>query len=114
MSTPSHISHTCGTITYTVYTCVHACIHPHTLTLAHTHTLIVVPDSIVVGCQGSEVSGVTPTEIAFRLHFEAEHSNVLIVTAELLNGCLAKVEVHRMTMCLVQDGLPHHPVSIIN
>ncbi len=64
----------------------------------------------MVGCPGSEATGATPSEIALRLHFEAEHSNVLIVTAELLNGCLAKVEVHRMSMCLVQDGLPHHPV----
>ena len=84
---------------------------PHTHTLTHPPTHTVVPESVVIGCQGSDVTGAKPSEIAVRLHFEAEHSNVLIVTAELLNGCLARVEVHRMTMCLVQDGIPHHPVS---
>lgn len=37
-----------------------------------------------------------------RLHFEAEHSNVLIVTAELLNGCLTTCEVLAMDMSLHQ------------
>lgn len=79
----------------------------HTCTCLH----LVVPDSVVVGCQGSEATGARPSEIALRLHFEAEHSNVLIVTAELLNGCLAQVEVHSMSMALILDGNPHHPVS---
>ena len=50
-------------------------------------------------------------ELALRLHFEAEHSNVLVVTAELLNGCLSRCEVHSMKMELLQDMYPHFPVS---
>ena len=50
-------------------------------------------------------------ELALRLHFEAEHSNVLVVTAELLNGCLSKCEVLTMKMELLQDMYPQFPVS---
>jgi hypothetical protein len=57
----------------------------------------VVPNSVVVSCHGAR-SG----ELALRLHFEAEHSNVLIVTAELLNGCLTTCEVAHMEMSLQQ------------
>lgn len=79
--------------------------------MTNVNTLFpVVPDSIVLGCHGSE-SGAKPSELALRLHFEAEHSNVLIVTVELLNGCLTQVEVHEMNVCLLFEGVPHHPVS---
>ena len=77
----------------------------------HVPLLTVVPDSIVLGCHGSE-SGAKPSELALRLHFEAEHSNVLIVTVELLSGCLTQVEVHEMNLCLLFEGVPHHPVSL--
>lgn len=50
-------------------------------------------------------------ELALRLHFEAEHSNVLVVTAELLNGCLSTCEVLAMKMELLQDMYPQFPVS---
>lgn len=63
-------------------------------------TCTVVPDSVVVGCLGNSSANVKPGEIALRLHFEAEHSNVLIVTAELLNGCLTTCEVVAMDMSL--------------
>lgn len=61
---------------------------------------LVVPDSVVVGCLGNEHGKVKPGELALRLHFEAEHSNVMIVTAELLNGCLTRCEVLAMKMVL--------------
>lgn len=62
----------------------------------------VVPDSVVVGCRANESCNVKAGELALRLHFEAEHSNVLIVTAELLNGCLTTCEVLTMDMKLMQ------------
>ena len=62
----------------------------------------VVPDSVVVGCCVNSKANVKPGELALRLHFEAEHSNVLIVTAELLNGCLTACEVLAMEMSLHQ------------
>lgn len=62
-----------------------------------------VPNAVVVSSPGGE--------LALRLHFEAEHSNVLVVTAELLNGCLSKCEVLTMKMELLQDMYPQFPVS---
>lgn len=62
----------------------------------------VVPNSVVVGCLGNSKYNTKPGELALRLHFEAEHSNVLIVTAELLNGCLTTCEVLHMDMSLKQ------------
>ena len=49
-------------------------------------------------------------ELVLRLHFEAEHSNVLVVTAELLNGCLAHTEVDDLKLELIPDNYPHMPV----
>lgn len=49
-------------------------------------------------------------ELVLRLHFEAEHSNVLVVTAELLNGCLAHAEVDDLKLELIPDNFPHMPV----
>lgn len=54
-----------------------------------------VPDATVVASPRGE--------LALRLHFEAEHSNVLVVTAELLNGCLGHTEVLTMSMELLPD-----------
>ncbi len=65
-------------------------------------SLAVVPDSVVVGCSENKEYNTKPGELALRLHFEAEHSNVLIVTAELLNGCLTTCEVLAMDMTLHQ------------
>ncbi len=56
----------------------------------------------MVGCMGNSKYNVKPGELALRLHYEAEHSNVLIVTAELLNGCLTACEVQGMEMSLHQ------------
>lgn len=64
----------------------------------------------MVSCHGDERYGVKPGEVAFRLHFEAEHSNVLIVTAELLTGCLSPVEVTNINrMVLITDYQPDGP-----
>ena len=69
-----------------------------------------VPDSVVVSCHSDTHNGVKPGEVAFRLHFEAEHSNVLLVTAELLTGCLSRVEVLSVNqMQLVTDVTPDRP-----
>ncbi len=54
-----------------------------------------VPDPTVVSSPRGE--------LVLRLHFEAEHSNVLIVSAELLNGCLAHTEVQTMSLELLPD-----------
>ena len=62
-----------------------------------------VPDSVVVGCQANDEYEVKPGELAIRLHFEAEHSNVLVVTAELLNGSLTTCEVLAMDMTLMAE-----------
>ena len=50
-------------------------------------------------------------ELAARLHFEAEHTNVLVVTVELLNGCLASTEIESMTAKIVNPVIPEFPVS---
>lgn len=65
-----------------------------------------VPNAVVVSSPGGE--------LALRLHFEAEHSNVLVVTAELLNGCLSTCEVLAMKMELLQDMYPQFPVSHVH
>ena len=69
-----------------------------------------VPKSVVVICRDDEMHGVQSGEVAFRLHFEAEHSNVLIVTAELLTGCLTPVEIINVNrMELVTEHTPDGP-----
>ncbi len=60
-----------------------------------------VPDPIVVASQRGE--------LALRLQFEAQHSNVLVVTAELLNGCLAHTVITTMSMELLPD---QHPLMV--
>lgn len=85
--------------------------HPHstplTLTVSLTPSCLSPPPGVPVPAVVSSPGG----ELALRLHFEAEHSNVLVVTAELLNGCLSRCEVHSMKMELLQDMYPHFPVS---
>jgi len=85
--------------------------HPHSTPLTHTVSLtpssLSPPPGVPVPAVVSSPGG----ELALRLHFEAEHSNVLVVTAELLNGCLSRCEVHSMKMELLQDMYPHFPVS---
>ena len=61
-----------------------------------------VPRPVVVSCNDGE--------LALRLHFEAEHTNVLVVSAELLNGCLASAEIEKMTAEVVDEGIPALPV----
>lgn len=74
--------------------------------LSHPSPTTAVPNAVVVSSPGGE--------LALRLHFEAEHSNVLVVTAELLNGCLSTCEVLAMKMELLQDMYPQFPVSHIH
>lgn len=85
--------------------------HPHStplpLTVSLTPSCLSPPPGVPVPAVVSSPGG----ELALRLHFEAEHSNVLVVTAELLNGCLSRCEVHSMKMELLQDMYPHFPVS---
>ena len=50
-------------------------------------------------------------ELVARLHFEAEHTNVLVVSVELLNGCLASTEIETMTAKVVNPHIPEFPVS---
>lgn len=61
-----------------------------------------VPDPVVVGSN----YGI----LALRLHFEAEHTNVLIIQVEVLQGCLTETEVERMNVELI---LQERPVSLI-
>ena len=42
----------------------------------------------------------------FRLSFEAEHSNVLIVIVELLKGARCSVEVENIEMTLMSQASP--------
>lgn len=71
---------------------------------------VAVPDSVVVSCLRDERQSIKQGEVAFRLHFEAEHSNVLIVTAELLTGCLTPVEILSVVrMDLVTEHTPDGP-----
>ena len=51
-------------------------------------------------------------ELVARLHFEAEHTNVLVVTVELLNGCLASTEIESMTAKVINPVIPEFPVSL--
>jgi hypothetical protein len=62
-----------------------------------------VPSSVVVAANDGE--------LVARLHFEAEHTNVLVVTVELLNGCLASTEIETMTAKVVNPHIPEFPVS---
>lgn len=61
-----------------------------------------VPQSVVVAANDGE--------LAARLHFEAEHTNVLVVTVELLNGCLASTEIENMTAKIINPVIPEFPV----
>ena len=61
-----------------------------------------VPNSVVVAAADGE--------LVARLHFEAEHTNVLVVTVELLNGCLASTEIETMTAKVVNPHIPEFPV----
>lgn len=61
-----------------------------------------VPHSVVVAANDGE--------LAARLHFEAEHTNVLVVTVELLNGCLASTEIETMTAMIINPVIPEFPV----
>ena len=71
-----------------------------------------VPDSVVVGCLANKETDVKAGELALRLHFEAEHSNVLVVTAELLNGCFTTCEVMAMDMTLMAVSECHVHANI--
>ena len=62
-----------------------------------------MPSSVVVAANDGE--------LVARLHFEAEHTNVLVVTVELLNGCLASTEIETMTAKVVNPHIPEFPVS---
>ena len=61
----------------------------------------------MVGCEGVPDYDIRSGELALRLHFEAEHSNVLLVTTELLNGSLTACEVQSMEMMLVAVRSTH-------
>lgn len=61
-----------------------------------------VPQSVVVAASNGQ--------LAARLHFEAEHTNVLVVTVELLNGCLASTEIENMTAKIINPVIPEFPV----
>lgn len=65
---------------------------------AHT-----VPLPVVVGSDDGS--------LALRLHFEAEFSNVLVVTVELLNGCVLKAEVLAMQLELLQHSVNFPPLK---
>lgn len=52
-------------------------------------------------------------ELVARLHFEAEHTNVLVVSVELLNGCLASTEVETMSAKVINPVAPEFPVRIV-
>ena len=65
----------------------------------------------IVGVPQSVVVAANDGELVARLHFEAEHTNVLVVTVELLNGCLASSEIEAMTVKVVNPEVPEFPVS---
>ena len=49
--------------------------------------------------------------LAVRLHLEAEHTNVLIIQVEVLQGCLMEAEVERMNVELILQEKPIQLVS---
>lgn len=63
----------------------------------------VVPDPVIVGSDNGQ--------LALRIHCEAEHSNVLVVKVELLQGCLTETTVERMKVELVIQDRPIRRVS---
>ena len=48
--------------------------------------------------------------LALRLHLEAEHTNVLIIQVEVLQGCLMEAEVERMNVELI---LQEKPIQLV-
>ena len=66
---------------------------------------VAIPDTTVV----STAYG----HLALRLKFRAEHTNVLIVQADVLQGCLVETEVEKMDMQLILQERPVPWVSSI-
>ena len=64
--------------------------------------IIAVPEPLVLGSNDGH--------LALRLHFEAEHTNVLLIQVEVLQGCLFDTEVERMNVELI---LQEKPVSLV-
>lgn len=64
-----------------------------------------IPDATVISSRYGQ--------LALRLHFRAEHTNVLIVQAEVLQGCLTETEIETMDMSLVLQERPVPWVDII-
>ena len=64
-----------------------------------------IPDATVISSRYGQ--------LALRLHFRAEHTNVLIVQAEILQGCLTETEIETMDMSLVLQERPVPWVGIV-
>ena len=56
---------------------------------------VAVPPPVVIGSDGGL--------LALRLQFEAEHSNVLLVKIEVLQGCLTETVLEHVRVELVQE-----------
>ena len=78
--------------------------------MSHCQVHVKVKAVLPVGVPRSVVVAANEGELAARLHFEAEHTNVLVVTVELLNGCLASTEIENITAKIVTPGIPEFPV----
>ncbi len=65
-------------------------------------SIVAVSEPLVVGSSDGN--------LALRLHFEAEHTNVLIIQIEVLQGCLMETEIDRMNVELV---LQEKPISLV-
>lgn len=70
--------------------------------LLFSYLFAAVPHPVVVGSEGGL--------LALRLQFEAEHSNVLLVKIELLQGCLTETVLEHVKVELVQ-AKPYKMVS---
>ena len=78
----------------------------------HTHreallilSVPAIPDATVISSRYGQ--------LALRLHFRAEHTNVLVIQAEVLQGCLTETEIETMDMSLVLQERPVPWVGVV-
>ena len=64
-----------------------------------------IPDATVISSRYGQ--------LALRLHFRAEHTNVLVIQAEVLQGCLTETEIETMDMSLVLQERPVPWVGVV-
>lgn len=68
-------------------------------------SVLAIPDATVISSRYGQ--------LALRLSFRAEHTNVLVIQAEVLQGCLTETEIETMDMSLVLQERPVPWVGVI-